>query len=221
MAIVIKDGTRLYLKTWEYNAARITTELARIVNNHGGKVKPTHTAIISDRTVTSAITELENNIERLNKATKKHGTSDRRTEAVKNLERQLEEYKNINNEPITVTHTSYITFILDETLYYYQVDSNPFFDFYWNKTPIKNGKRSRDAALEADNKDWLFDSFLKSNCGQADIVEAANLIFNMLCNAPLSEIIREGRKQRVPNTYNNGYHIETVYKPERVEKIEF
>ena len=79
MAIVIKDGTRLYLRAWEYNAARIITELANIVNNHGGRVKPTHTAIISDRS-----TEEE-------------------------------------NEPITVTHTSYISFILDDTYYYYQV----------------------------------------------------------------------------------------------------
>lgn len=179
MAIVIKDGTRLYLRAWEYNAARIITELANIVNNHGGRVKPTHTAIISDRS-----TEEE-------------------------------------NEPITVTHTSYISFILDDTYYYYQVDDNPFFEFYYNKTPITNGKYSKDAGLEADKKEWLFDCFFKSNCGQPDIIEAANLIFNMLCNAPMSKIIRDGRKQRVPNTYNNGYHMETIYKPERIANIEF
>ena len=179
MAIVIKDGTRLYLKTWEYNAARIMTELAKIVKNHDGRVKPTHTAIISDR----------------------------------NAKEQ--------SEPITVTHTTYISFILDETYYYYQVDSNPFFEFYYNKTPIKNGMRSRDAGLEADKKEWLYDCFLSSNCGQPDIVEAANLIFNMLCNAPMSEIIRDSYKQRVPNTYNSGYHMETVYKPERMGEVYF
>lgn len=179
MAIVTKDGERLYLRAWEYNAARIITELANIVNNHGGRVKPTHTAIISDRS-----TEEE-------------------------------------NEPITVTHTTYISFVLDETYYYYQVDDNPFFEFYYNKTPIKNGKRSKDAGLEADKKEWLYDCFFKSNCGQPDIIEASNLIFNMLCNAPMSKIIRDGRKQRVPNTYNDGYHMETVYKPERMEKVDF
>lgn len=179
MAIVIKDGTRLYLMAWEYNAARIMSELARIVENHGGRVKPTHTAIISDRSAEE------------------------------------------KSEPITVTHTSYISFILDETYYYYQVDSNPFFEFYYNKTPIKNGKRSRDAGLEADKKEWLYDCFFKSNCGQPDIVEAANLIFNMLCNAPISQIIRDRTQQRVPNTYNDGYHMETVYKPERIEKVDF
>ena len=179
MAIVTKDGERLYLRAWEYNAARIITELANIVNNHGGKVKPTHTAIISDR------------------STKEE------------------------NEPITVTHTSYISFILDKTYYYYQVDDNPFFEFYYNKTPMKNGKYSKDVGLETDKKEWLFDCFFKSNCGQSDIIEAANLIFNMLCNAPMSKIIRNSYKQRVPNTYNDGCHIETVYKPERMEKVDF
>ena len=167
------------MRAWEYNAARIITELSNIVNNHGGRVKPTHTAIISDRSADE------------------------------------------KSEPITATHTTYISFILDETYYYYQVNENPFFEFYYSKTPIRNGKRSRDAGLEADEKEWLYDCFFKSNCGQPDIVEAANLIFNMLCNAPMSKIIRDSYKRRVPNTYNDGYHIETVYKPERIEKIDF
>ena len=179
MAIVIKDGERLYLRAWEYNAARIISELANIVKNHGGRVKPTNTAIISDRSATDEA------------------------------------------EPITITHTSYISFVLDETHYYYQVNDNPFFEFYYNKTPIKNGKRSGGAGLEADKKEWLYDCFFGSNCEQPDIIEAANLIFNMLCNAPMSKIIRDKRKQRIPNTYNDGWHFETVYARERLEKVDF
>ena len=179
MAIVFKERERLYLRAWEYNAARIVTELANIVNNHGGRVKPTYTAIISNRSATEEA------------------------------------------EPIAVTHTSYISFVLDDTHYYYQVNDNPFFEFYWNKTPIKNGMRSRDAGLEGDKKEWLYDCFFGSKCGQPDIIEAANSIFNMLCNAPMSKSIRDRRKQRVPNTYNDGCHFETVYAPERLEKIDF
>lgn len=179
MAIVMTEGERLYLRAWEYNAARILTELANIVNNHGGRVKPTNTAIISDR-----MAEKE-------------------------------------AEPITVTHTSYISFVLDETYYLYQVSDNPFFEFYYNKTPIKNGTRSRDAGLEADKKEWLFDCFLGSNCEQDDIIEAANLIFNMLFNVPMSKIIRGKHKQRVANSYNDGWHFEAVFAPERLEKVDF
>lgn len=179
MVIVMKDGERLYLRAWEYNASRIISELAKIVESHGGRVKPTNTAIISDRSATE------------------------------------------ESEPITVTHTSYISFVLDDTYYYYQVDENPFFEFYYQKIPIKNGKRSRDAGAEADKKEWLFDCFFGSNCGQQDIIEAANLIFNMLCNAPMSKIIRGKHKQRVANTYNDNWHFETVYAPERLENVDF
>lgn len=179
MAIVFNDGERLYLRAWEYNVARIITELANIVKSHGGRVKPTHTAIISNRSTEE------------------------------------------KSEPIAVTHTSYISFILDETYYYYQVNDNPFFEFYYNKTPIKNGKRSRDAGLEGDKKEWVFDCFFGNNCGDSDIIEAANLIFKMLCNAPMSKIIRSRHKQRVPNTYDEGWHFETVYAPERLENIDF
>ena len=179
MATVTKNGERLYLRTWEYNAARIITELSNIVSNHGGRVKPTHITIISNRNAKE------------------------------------------ENEPITVTHTTYISFILDGNYCYYQVNENPFFDFCYIKTPINSGKYSRDAALEADKKDWLYDCFFESNCGQTDIIEAANLIFNMLCNAPASEIIRSSRKQRIPNTYDNGYHMETIYETERTANIDF
>lgn len=179
MAIVTKENQRLYLRAWEYNAARIITELAKVVQNHGGRVKPTNTALISDRSAEE------------------------------------------ENEPIPVTHTSYISFVLEDMYYYYQIDTNPLFDFSYRKTPIKNGKLSKDACLEADKREWLYDCFLESSCGQPDITEAANLIFNMLCNAPVSKIIRDSYKQRVPNTYNDGYHMETIYKPERLEKIDF
>ena len=179
MAIVFEDGERLYLRAWEYNASRIISELARIVQNHGGRVEPTNTAIISDRNAKE------------------------------------------ETEPITVTHTSYISFVLDETYYYYQVNDNPFFEYYYNKTPIKNGKRSRDAGLEADKKEWVFDCFFGSNCGQQDIIEAANSIFNMLCAAPMSKIIRGEHKQKVANPHNEGWHFETVYSQERLEEVDF
>lgn len=221
MAIVLKDGERLYLRAWEYNAARIISELAKIVINHGGRVKPTHTAIISNRTLTDIIREIETRMNELNNAILKHGRNENRTYALKKQAEELEKYTGINNDPITVTHTSYITFILDDVYYYYQTDNNPFFDFYYHKTPIKNGKYSKDAALEPDKKEWLYDCFFGSTCAQADIIEGANLIFNMLCNAPMSVIMRDGKKQRVSNKYDGGYHIEMIYAPERIGTVEF
>ena len=59
------------------------------------------------------------------------------------------------------------------------------------------------------------------NCSKSDIVEAANLIYNMLITSNNSPIIRNSRRQRVPNTYNNGYHYETIYNKEKFVDIDF
>lgn len=218
--IVIRDNERLYLHSWEYNAARIISRLAVIVENDGGRVKPCHPAIISDRTREDARREYSEKLEHLEDL-ERNTHNEKRAEAIAEYRSRLDAIGTEDPDPITVTHTSYISFILNDTYYYYQVESNPFFEFYYQKTPIKDGKRSKDAYLTEDPKDWLFDCFLRMNCSEADIKEAAQLIYNMLLSAKNSGIHREGRRCRVSNTYNSGYHYETIYTPERFEKIDF
>lgn len=218
--IVTKQNERLYPATWEYNAARITTELARIVENHGGRVKYGNAAIISNRSIQRAIFEKENRIEQL-KRINAETFKDTRTAAIKALDKEIEELKQINNDPVTVTHTGYIQFVLENNYYYFSVDSNPFFPFHYIKTPVKNNRYSKDACCMEDKKEWLYDCFLSWDCGNAEIKEGANLIFNMLCNSQFSRIIRDGRKTRVNNLYDGGYHYETIYEPERIAEIDF
>lgn len=218
--IVTKENQRLYPATWEYNAARITTELARIVENHGGRVKYGNAAIISNRSISGALMEKEQRATQL-KALNAENEKEIRTAAIKALEKEIEELKQIDNTPRRVTHTSYISFVLDNNYYYFSVDSNPFFPFHYIKTPVNNNKYSQDACCEEDKKEWFFDCFFSWKCSDADIKEGANLIFNMLCNAPFSEIMRDNRRQRVHNLYNNGYHYETIYAPERFAEIDF
>lgn len=221
MSIVTTDKQRLYLSSWEYNAAKIISEIANIVENKGGRVKLTNTAIISNRTLKSSIDEATERVDSLTTAITERGNTDMRTTALINYSKNLAELKAINNDPILVTHTSYITFIHDDVYYYYQVDDNPFFEFYYIKTPITGGKRSRDASMEEDKKEWLFDCFFDFNAGNQDITEAANLIYNMLLNAKNTLIMRDSKKQRVENRYNSGYHMEIITTPERIETIEF
>lgn len=57
-----------------------------------------------------------------------------------------------NSEFVRVTHTTYISFVYDETAFYFQVDQNPFFPSYYTKTPVKNGKFSKDACLDEFTK---------------------------------------------------------------------
>lgn len=123
--IVLKENQRLYLHSCNYNMARMMSALANLVKEHGGRVKPTRQALISDRNCKDA-------------------------------------------EPIKVTHTSYISFVLNDVYYYYQVDDNPFFPFYYIKTPIKNGKYSMDAALEETKKGWLI-QFWRLSCIDGDV----------------------------------------------------
>ena len=216
--IITRDNERLYLKNWNYNAARIMTALAAVVENNGGKVKPTHSAVISNRTLEHAETELASRIQQM-EAIQENAHAEKRAAYIQGQRAELEKIKSIKNEPITVTHTTYICFVLDGFYYYYQVDDNPFFDFYYIKTPVKNKSYSRDAAMETDKKEWLYDCFFSFNVSDADIKEAANLIFNMLMGAKNSVIVRDKTKQRVSNLYDGGYHYETIYAPERFEKI--
>lgn len=218
--IVTKENERLYPATWAYNAARITTELAKIVENNNGRVKYGRAALISNRTITGAIVEKEHRVKQL-KEIQSGNKKEIRAAAITALEKEINELKQINNDPIRVTHTSYISFVLDNNYYSFSMDDNPFFPFYYTKTPVKNNSYSGDACGMEDEKTWLYDCFFSWNCSDADIKEGAQLIFNMLCNAPYSVIRRDSRRERVRNYYNDGYHYETVYAPERIAKIDF
>ena len=214
---VSRDGQRLYLGSWKYNAALILTELAKIIENNGGRVKPLYTVVISNRHLEGAIKNLKDQIERLEslEETEKIKT------AIGNLSKKLAELELIDNTPITVTHTSYISFIFDDFYYYYQVDDNPFFDFYYKKNYIKDGKYISNTYPGQDKQSWWNDCFLSFRCSEADRKEGANLIFNMLVSAEPSEIYREEEERKVPNTYNDGWHWEKVIKPNQYKKIDF
>ena len=214
------ENERLYLKTWEYNAARILTELAKIIINNGGKVKPLLTAIISNRSITVAKQEYTEKIEQLTEL-EKTSHNEKRAATIKTYSEKLTELKKVDNTPVAVTHTSYINFVYNGFYFYYQVDGNPFFDFFYTKTPVNNGKYSQDACIEEDRKEWLNDCFFSATCSKSDIKEGANFIFNMLVGVKPSIIRRDCKRRRVSNLYDGGYHYETVYSPERFRKIDF
>lgn len=215
---VMKDGEKRYLRNWEYNACRIMTALQTIVENNGGSVKPVKKPIIENRTLSGAIRECKEKIERAELL--ENIPNERRAVYIANQKKELEKLESIKNDPIQVTQTTYITFVLDDVYYYYSVDENPFFPFHWRKTPIINGKYSLDAACDECKKEWLYDCFFTFRASDDDIKEAANLIFNMLVNAKNSVIIRDKKKTRVPNTYDGGYHYEIIYSKERFSALE-
>lgn len=220
-------NNKLYLSNWDYNAALIIEELAAIVENNGGTVKPGTVTIIENRALNTNKREAAARLEQLERIeAEAPGTNEKRTEAMKRLRADIEKWERIDNSPRTVHHctwsSAYISFKLGGMYYYYQTDSNPFFDFYYQKTPIDvNGTVSRCACMESDPKEWLYDCFLRADATDADRREAANLIYNMLVKAAPSTIRRDSRRVRVRNQYDGRYHYETVYEKERREAVNF
>ena len=172
-----------YLTNWSYNAARIFDHLEKIVHDNGG-------ILVSEWNHTSPRTEYEIINRQLNAAIRE------KIEFVEKLERlespaaqaeraKLEEWKSIDNSPVKTSYADYmyISFMLNDTYYYYQVDRNPFFEFFYNKIPAPGGKMDRNHYLDQDKKEWLYDCFFSWDCSDADRKEAANMIFNMLMNA--------------------------------------
>ena len=218
--LVLKDNERLYPDSWEYNGARIISKLAELVVENGGRVAPCKKAVISNRTIDNMKIECSLRLEKLKSLEeKKH--KDVLVAAIEKKEEDLKELEQIKNDPIVVTHTSYISFVLENTYYYFQLDDNPFFEFLLVKTPIKNGKYSKDAALEETEKGWLEDELLKIGCSEKAIEDAAKSIFDMLVTSKNSSIILDKKRVRVQNSYNNSYHYETIYEKERFTSVNF
>lgn len=218
--IVTKENERLYATSWQYNSARILTRLAQLVTAQGGKVKPLHPAILSDRNLEDDIQDIEARIRTLTER-ENESHSDAQTLALQTCLSRLDRLRAIPNTPITVTHTSYISFAMNGLYYSYQLDSNPFFPFYYLKTPIENGTYSGDACLEDDPKSWFTDPLVGFGCPQSEIETAAQAILALLLAAPLSAIRHDTQRTRIPNTYDSGYHFENVPVKERRLKIDF
>lgn len=226
MAIVLKDGERLYLNSWEYNMARALSELAKMVQDRGGRCKPLNYALVTNRTNYNKAIELKGDLDLYERNLKIFKDPEKIEKLERAIEKTRAEYEQAkaaadNEKPVKVEYTSYITFVLDDYVYYFQIDDNPFFPVLASKTPVKNGKYSRDAVLGEFEKEIAFDQMILSSASEQEINEVANLILDTLASSKQSPIYRDGKKQRVPNLYDGGYHYETIYKPERIATIDF
>lgn len=215
---VTKDGQMLHLTNWNYNALLIMKELARVVTEHGGRVKPARTAMITNRSITESILEYTRKIQNLRFASNRDGRSEARDNRIAEYEQKIAHLESINNDPVVAWGESWIRFVVDGTMYYYSFDDNPFFPFHFVKTPlIDNLQYSIDAYSQEDKKDWLYDCYIISGCTENDHAEAARHIFDMLMKAPYSTEYR--KKKRVRNYGRSGYHYE--YEPARVATMQF
>ena len=131
----MKKTEKLFLNSWNYNAARILSALAVIIENNGGQIirgKYDNDYLLSNRSI---LEKIERDAERI-ELLEKHGKN------ADTLKADLEQYKAAHadeaEKPIHCTHKSYIKFALDGNYYYYSTDDNPFFDFYYTLYPLSS-----------------------------------------------------------------------------------
>lgn len=221
------NGQTLYLSSWNYNATRVINELAKIVENNNGIVKKNaHDGYIVNRSIIEKIRERQSDITRL-EGIKANGDYNEKVinsinNSIKLYNKEIKELQSLNNEPLHADFNNFISFVFEGNYYYYQFDENFLFNFNYQKTPIINGNKiSWNACLEASGKEWVFDCLFDYDCKECDIKEAANILFNYLVNARNTEIIRNTKKRRVKNTYNNSWHYETITEPETFQALEW
>lgn len=221
--IITKENTTIYPSSWEYNTCRIINRLANIVIENGGKVKPHCKFYIVNRSILEATEDAEKRLETYKKARELRGNNEKLEEAIKETEEKLSTYKAIDNNPRLVNQSTYISFSINGYYYYFQFDSNPFFETLYQKIPIINGERSRDYYLEEySNNHMQKDCFLFCTCAEEEINNAAETIYNNLMQCSKSGKVKTGYKRiKVNNIYDNGFHYEYVNNAERFEKIDF
>ena len=224
----MRDNETLYPTTSEYNTALILTELKKIITDNGGKVQPQRRGQIVNRSFYREAEEERRRaahcisyseyckepekVERLKARAAEHEKTAAELEAKAEASRRDAE------------HLSYIHFTLDG--FYYTLSIKEYSDsLEYSKTPINSrNEYSKDVYRENLSRAWWTDDFYalepKAEIN-ADRREAANLIFNELVNANPSEKWRDGRRVRVPNTYDNRHHYEMIYNPERIGKVDF
>ena len=141
---------------------------------------------------------------------------------VKPLKTAVISNRNNNDCPVvTVTNTSYIEFVYSGNHYYFEVNSNPFFPFYYHKTPVVDGMHKMNVYSDELSKEWLIDPVFRGIATETEIDRAALALFTLLIKAPISRAYGESKRRRVYNRYGAGYHYETVPVAARYEKIDF
>lgn len=106
-------------------------------------------------------------------------------------------------EPISVYGQGYIRFNYGGDQYYWQIDDNPFFEHYYTKVRIHDGKIPRGNQVYLDEfprNSWMYDCLFRT-ATDAEIAEIAEIVFRELVNAKYSKVEPERETRRVRALY--------------------
>lgn len=127
----------------------------------------------------------------------------------------------VKEEPYN-SYFTYIRFVLNGYMYYFQIDDNPFFPHYYIKTKVVDGKYSLNTYMdELEERTWMkrLERYVRNT--DECLEHVAEDLYETLLAAKESERYREEETKVVPNIYNSGTHTETVLKPERLAEVDF
>lgn len=227
----------LYPNFWDYTFFMVLEQLAKLIKKNGGRVEPHrfNTGYIENRTLYEQIAEKEKHFERFKRYLELEKEAGKLTDTeyntklenlTVNMTSEIESLKAVENKPVKTNYPGYIHFILDG-FYYSFTYSESTFNYVCQKTPVRADNTIIDNIYsETVSSDFInvvsdCDLFKDKKAYKKAIKEAAEILLNSLKNSPVSGIYREKTRKRVLNTYNNGYHYETIYSKDKYKKIEF
>ena len=206
---------------WGYNATRIINVLANIIEQNGGVVSYEYHnyKLIGNRCYYECILGAQKNLINLKENQWSINKPDRALQfANKQLNNLKEAVNSFNNSVINMREGHYIAFKLNDYVYSFSFDDNPFFKHYYSKNQIIDNNTYDNNyylnELKGACPAWGFNA----NVPNEDIKAWAQLLFNKLIESKPSAKVYD--KKRVPNYYNNGYHYERMHKSNMI-KINF
>lgn len=232
----------LYYRGIDYNRAKILEKLADKVIEAGGKVRFEDAGVaIHSRGLDEKIFDAKRRAEMIGEHMKTIDDLEK-AEKLRELKKEAEEEANALTEEqkkIPVINSRLkgrysfgggsIHFVLGSVYFVFEFAENPFFDDLYEKIALDGngytGDYYRDpfGSLESGKpgKPYMADE-LWNPCASEELTDdIAAMIFDGLMEKPFSEKVRpEKKKIRVANTYNGGYHMETLYEKVREKRKE-
>ena len=164
---------------------------------------------------------------------------DKREIIQRSIRKYEEEYRELERlqEAAPVIHSRFATrhglcagsinFVLDNVYYLFSFADNPFFPDIYQKIKVTDdgeyyGRYYVEELAEEGNKDYFLDE-LWTPCASVECIETvAHYIFDRLMSKPCGAPVVEKERRRVPNTYNDDWHYETIIKSNNEKhKIDF
>lgn len=188
----------LYLPTYEYNVARMFTQLHGIAKQNGARF------VEASRYNRDIFKEQSKPVYIANRSLEEH---------IKNVERHFKsDILSIDNTPQIVTNTSHLEFVIDKMFYGISLHSmNPFCrEVFYLKIPVLQDNKIYDACYELLCNEWPnFTLATEYQTSLQDINFIASFLFNKMMKANKTMNIPTKAVQ-VENLYDGGYHIEKL-----------